>query len=238
MKFKSNLTCPDLSANFKLLDPPMQRCGHDIPSDPDYDPACGYWSHDEAAILYNVSMRKPNATWLDIGSRLGWTAAHVIEGGARMVHACDQAYDDLDLDFLSRARANLRHHKSKVMLLPWTSEALFTEHFRNHRYAGIVIDGNHDSPEPLNDARRAATHLTDDGVILFHDFIGKPTRDAVNFLIEHGGFKCRVYWTPNLVALCWCGNSIVPPDHQGDKNILWKPHLMEMERDFDFGRCS
>jgi len=236
MKFKSNLVCPDLSGYFKLLDPPMQRCGHDIPSDPDYDPACGYWSHDEAAILYNVAKQLVGGRWLDIGARFGWTAAHLVAAGASMVHCVDPHF--VEPAFRGRMKENTHGPAKKILLCPWESEKHF-ERMGEQVYAGVVIDGNHDSPEPLRDATRAWANgrVNHDGAILFHDFIGKPTRDAVNFLIDEG-FKCRIYWTPNLVALCWRGDLIVPPDHQPDKNIFWKPHMMEMERDFDFGRCS
>ena len=61
MIYRSNLTCPDLSLHFKLRNPPKQIMGHDAPSDPDFEPECTYWTHDEAAILYNVVKQVP---WL------------------------------------------------------------------------------------------------------------------------------------------------------------------------------
>lgn len=232
MKYKSNLTCPDLSPQFKLLDPPMQHCGHDIPSDPDYDPACGYWSHDEAAILYTVA-RAVGGTWLDIGARFGWTAAHVAVAGVRMVHCIDPHFTKTE--FRERFALNTKGKEKQLLILPWTSTEFFSN-WRRQMYSGIVIDGNHDEPEPLNDAMNAALKLEPRAVILLHDFLGKPTRDAANWLLD-AGFKCRIYWTPNLVALCWRG-AFVPPEHIGDKNILWKPHLDLMKKDFDFRTCD
>jgi hypothetical protein len=73
-----NLTAPDLSSHFRLRNPPMQHCGHDEPSDPDFLPNCGFWTHDEAALLYTIANSVPRGTWVDIGARLGWTAAHVL----------------------------------------------------------------------------------------------------------------------------------------------------------------
>lgn len=230
MKYKSNLVCPDLSPMFSLLDPPMQHCGHDIPSDPEYDPGCGFWSHDEAAILYHVA-QKVGGKWLDIGARFGWTASHIAAADG-FVHAIDPHF--CTREYRHRFKENTKGREKQIMMLPWTSDEFFNL-WRGQRYDGVVIDGNHDAPEPLKDAQNSVLRLKPSGVILFHDFQGKPTRDAVNWLID-SGFKCRIYWTPNLVALCWRGEKFTPPDHQGDSKIDWGPHKLEMEKDFAFER--
>src|SRR5712664_503966 len=81
MIYRSNLTAPDLAPHFKLADQVVQHMGHDCPSDPDFEPACTFLTHDEAAILYRIAKAWPKR-WADIGARLGWTAAHLIAGGA------------------------------------------------------------------------------------------------------------------------------------------------------------
>jgi hypothetical protein len=67
MIYRSNLEAPDLTPHFKhLVSRPMPHSfGHDVPSDwgdkADDDPVfglykkCGMWTHDEAAILFNVA---------------------------------------------------------------------------------------------------------------------------------------------------------------------------------------
>jgi hypothetical protein len=103
-------------------------------------------------------------------------------------------------------------------------------------YQGFCIDGDHEPGAPLQDAQNAYKHLADTGVLIFHDFIGGPVREAVTWLMDQG-MKARVYWTPHLVAVCWRGN-FEPPVHEPDKRINWYPHMLQMRRDFDFGRLS
>lgn len=103
-------------------------------------------------------------------------------------------------------------------------------------YVLACIDGDHEPGAPLQDAQNAYKHLADTGVIIFHDFIGGPVREAVTWLMDQG-FKARVYFTPHLVACCWRGD-FAPPVHEPDPRIDWRAHLTEMSRDFDFGRLS
>src|SRR5882757_4294806 len=76
MIYRSNLTFPDLSPHFKLKSPALTTMGHDMPSDPDYEPGCGFLTHDEAAILYSIVKAWPYR-WVDIGARFGWSTAHI-----------------------------------------------------------------------------------------------------------------------------------------------------------------
>jgi hypothetical protein len=103
-------------------------------------------------------------------------------------------------------------------------------------FVGFVIDGDHEPGAPLQDAQNAYKHLADTGVIIFHDFIGGPVREAVTWLMNQG-MKARVYWTPHLVACCWRGD-FTPPVHEPDKRINWYPHMLQMKRDFDFSRLD
>jgi hypothetical protein len=86
--------------------------------------------------------------------------------------------------------------------------------------SGAVVDGDHCSPHPCRDAVNAETHLMDTGVIIFHDFIGRPVQEGVEYLMGEG-FNCRVYWTPHMVACCWRGD-FTPPDYVRDPQINWE----------------
>lgn len=103
-------------------------------------------------------------------------------------------------------------------------------------FTGVVIDGDHSEGKPQEDAENAARHLAETGVILFHDGIGRPVREAVTWLMDNG-FKARIYFTPHIVFVCWRGD-FTPPDHQRDELINWAPHIKEMSKDFDFRRLS
>ena len=119
----------------------------------------------------------------------------------------------------------------------WKDESGFVEHQDfTPKFTGVVIDGDHEPGKPLEDAKNAMRHLADTGVILFHDGLGRPVREAVTWLLDQG-FKARVYWTPHVVFACWRGD-FTPPEHDADPRIDWSAHRREMWADFDFGRCS
>lgn len=281
MIYQSNLRAPDLRPYFKLLDPPRQHCGYDYPSDPDFDPRCGFWTCDEAAILYTIAKSVPPGTWVDIGARLGWTAAHVAEAGHRVKaidpelingHYVLASQYPVAGSFYERFLQNTERWKDQIFAHPFT----FAENMRavdepdalgERTFDGFVIDGCHDSPEPLNDAMGAYAHAKPDCIILFHDFLGPAVRDGVRWLMDHEpwcdsltlgkpnggtcdcgrGWHCRVYWTPNGVACCWRGHlgefgnapCWMPPDHTPDPAMDFRPHKAAMV-DFEeyWSRCE
>lgn len=244
MIYRSNLTCPDFSPCFRNLDvrPMPHSFGHSVPSDwvdksPD-DPTfglykrCGLWTHDEAAILWNVAESlHGGGDWLDIGAHTGWTTIHMT-AGAGMVHAMDPM---LRLQgFSDRFEENLDSRWSAIADVSWLkSREYFVSVANPWRFDGICIDGDHEPGEPLADAQNAAKRLHHDGVILFHDFIGQPVREAVAWLRTQG-FRDRVYFSPHMVAVCWRDESWTPPDHVPDPNL---PNLIERCPEFDFSRC-
>lgn len=228
LRYRSNLTAPDLAPYFKLKQPPLQALGHDMPSDPDFLPGCGFWTHDEAAILWTVA-NQFDGRWLDIGSRLGWTSAHLVAAGVDQVLGIDPEYAE-DLQFFSRAVKQC----PEMIPVALSSEEFFeVTRITQRRFDAAVIDGCHDSPVPCMDGAGAA----DIGarVILFHDFQGKPVRDAV-FERLSLGWKARIYDTPNGIGLAWKDESFVPPFHVPDPAIDWA-EIRSRYTDFDFSRC-
>jgi Methyltransferase domain len=247
MIYKSNLTAPDLTQYFRLLSKPRPwSFGHDIPSHPDIEPECCYFSHDEAAIMYNVAVQI-GGWWVDIGSRFGWSTAHLM-AAACSVYSVDPIHQVLEYSQIEdRAMHSLDMHLSGHFIrqvVPLTSVEFLSRPQEYARYDGFVIDGNHDSPEPLHDATLALMRAKLDCAILFHDFYGRPIRDAVRFLMA-AGWKCRIYWTPNGVALCWRGfeqtnvqrgrENFMPPFHEPDPAI--RPAKENTMPDFDFRAC-
>lgn len=230
--YRSNLTAPDLAPYFKLRVPPLQIMGHDMPSDPDFDPNCGYLTHDEAAILYRVAKAWPGR-WADIGARLGWTAAHIAAAGATVVPIDPElAFDG----FSRRFEDNVSHCWTSIAWVEHlTSEKVFR--LPGVRFVAAMIDGDHDAPQPSFDAARAIQAGAQ--VLVFHDFAGRPIRDAVGGVLDLGTWKARVYWTPNMMAVAWrddCG--FVPPDHVRDPAIDWRGMERMVSADFALWRCS
>jgi hypothetical protein len=217
--------------------------GHDVLSDfadrPEGDPLlglyknCGFWTHSEAAILFNIA-KLLKGDWLDIGAHTGWTAVHQAAAGC-----CVWAVDNMLAvpEFADRFDDNVMESELDEQITPFagTSNEFFAAETGPHLFSGIVIDGDHCAPCPLEDAKNAESRLTETGVILFHDFIGRPVREGVEYLMSEG-FKCKIYWTPHMVACCWRGD-LLPPHHIPDPRINWTAVKAGMP-DFDFARCA
>jgi hypothetical protein len=243
MIYKSNLAAPDLSKFFRHLHirPMPHSFGHSVPSDwadkGDDDPVfglyknCGMWTHDEAAILYNCALQFKYEDWIDIGCHTGWTSRFINEATEHRVACCDP--------MLAVPKFRFRFYENTSFPAEWTWRVTSNDMFRNGRpnakAAGYCIDGDHEPGKPLEDAMNAFAHLKDNGVILLHDFVGKPVREAVQYLMSMG-LKCRIFYTPHGIACCWQGD-FEPPDHVPDPNV--KAQLLDGRlNDFDFTRCE
>ena len=185
--------------------------GHDVMSDNQFMTNCGYWTHDEAAILYTIS-KQVGGVWADIGSNAGWTSAHIAIAECE-VDAVDPMYGDDG--FHRRAVENMVR---SVKLINQYSACYFA--VADHSSLdGVVIDGDHDAPTPSTDAAGAVGCLKDKGVILFHDARGEPVKQAVRWLLNYfPEFKHRIYRTPHGVIACWRGE-FEPPEHHHDPSI-------------------
>lgn len=232
MIYRSNLAAPDLSPHFKLLSPPRLMMGHDAPSDPDFEPECTYLTHDEAAILYNVAKAFP-LRWVDIGARFGWSTAHI---AAAMPMGVTPVDPHLTLAVrLARFEGNIGHFWDEITEIAAVNSERYFADVGHTTVQAAMIDGDHDEPQPMLDAERAMKAGA--FVIVFHDFWGRPIRDAVRFLLTHPGWHVRVYNTPNGMAVCWEDVShFVPPDHIPDPGIEWNPKALAPE--FDWSVCE
>ncbi len=225
MIYKSNLPCPDMGA-FRLLDPPMQNCGHDIPSDPDFDPGCGFMSHDDIAILY-ATLHGPHMhkrPVVEIGSRFGWSTKAIALATEGAVIAVDPIIGHGTAEH-DRFRENMSAHYGSVVRVPMIAERFFrfyrTDSSRPYRYPAFIIDGNHEDIQPTNDALGALSIAAPDCITIFHDGRGLPIVNAVKVLTERG-FKARFYFTPAGMFVCWRGfDGWAPPDHDRDPKIEW-----------------
>jgi protein-L-isoaspartate O-methyltransferase len=219
--YRSNLYAPDLHGHFKhvLCRPMPHSNGHSVLSDfaDSSDPQltfyqnCGFATHDEAAILWNVAFAF-RGEWLDIGGHTGWTAAHLAHPGNNVI-AIDPMYRVEA--FKARAIENLEAVGLGVSLYAGTSREFFEQNQRS--FDGVMIDGDHMAPHPEEDARNACAWLNERGAIIFHDAIGEPVQQGVRYLIGQG-FRHRIYWTPHVVAVCWRGD-FQPPDHIPDLKV-------------------
>jgi hypothetical protein len=265
MIYRSNLEAPDLQPYFHYAHSRVMAhsMGHDVLSDwaekADDDPEfslykqCGFWTHDEAAILYNIAKALPGPYWLDIGAHTGWTTAHIVAAGG-FAYALEPLWPDVRMpndpfrrQVVKRFSENTDPIGDQYIGHVTGALGLRSDHYFAvlgkygpgvngcAPFVGVVIDGDHHRPCPLQDAMNAAAHLKDTGVILLHDFIGRPVQEAVEYLLDYG-FKCRAYWTPHMVACCWRGD-FSPPAHSRDPHINWQ-YVRTLMPEFDFARCE
>ncbi len=232
MIYRSNLVAPDLTPHFKhLISRVMGHSfGHDVLSDwadkSDDDPVfghyknCGLWTHDEAALLYNVA-KQVGGDWLDIGSHTGWTAAHTLAAGALSVDMVDPMYELPAFRLRAFENDNGRmHYFMGISQFHQGTSAQYFFRLPLKQFDGVVIDGDHEPGEPLHDAMNAAAHLKPGGVILLHDFVGLPVREAVRYLMAKKNMNVRLYLTPHVVAVCWRDGWTPPPAHRPDPFIV------------------
>ncbi len=207
---------------------------------------CGFLNRDEAAILYQCA-KQVGGTWLDIGGHTGWTALHIAHGTGSVVEVLDPMY--AHPEFKQRAQGNVDRAGANVVFLhPYTSRMYFeTMRHAENKFSGVMIDGDHCWMNPLYDAVQAFKVLAPRGVILLHDFIGGPVREATKYLMCEG-MKCRIYCASSqLLAVCWRGD-FTPPDYTPDPSIDWElvkkplaasnPDGSQASGDFYFELCS
>jgi len=224
MIYRSNLKAPDLQPYFKHTQcrPMPHSCGHDVLTDfadkADDDPVfgpyknCGFWTHDEAAILYNIAL-KVGGHWADIGGLTGWTAAHLAAAGCFRVESVDPMYNNSE--FHQRTRDNLRLFPS-VVTIPTISRTYFAWPVMHE---GVVIDGDHDGDAPTEDAANASLVAS---VVVFHDLMLLPPAAAFEWL-QAQGWRSKRYWTPHGVGVCWRPDfGFTPPEHTPDPALVPK----------------
>lgn len=244
MIYRSNLSAPNFEGAFQHLhERPMgHSMGHSVPSDwadkevddPQFGlyKNCGMLTHDEAAIVWTIVEKSPAGLWLDIGSHTGWSTVHLAQY-RNIVHAIDPMYRVRE--FMDRALLNMQRAQvdGGICVMPGTSLEYFERPHRN-AIQGALIDGDHEPGKPLEDAINVMAHMEADGVLIFHDFLGKPVYDAVLYLIEQG-LQCKVYNTPHMMAACTRRPDRLP-HHMPDPTIDWAAVRASMGN-FPFNRC-
>lgn len=190
------MTCPDLLPAFPHTAELIVN-GHATLHDVDFDTSCGYVSIDEARILWFLALAFPGV-WVEIGSHTGFSGAHIAAAGVELF-ALDPAYHDSA--FRARAvenwtRAGVRH---RIRDIPGSSRDWLPG--LGVTIDGAFVDGDHDAPAPLLDAQLLLPHLAEHAVVVFHDAVGQPVLDAVEWLAEQG-FGKLMYESMSRLAIC------------------------------------
>lgn len=181
-----------------------ERDGDVVLGDREISTHCGFISFREAEIL-RVTAEKYRGHWLEIGSHVGWSAAHIASVG-NFVMAVDPEFAR-DTPIRERAAANWERAGAMdhIAMVGLTAAEFFAAlgggSVPRPGFNGVFIDGNHDAPEPLNDAINAAAALVEHGAIVMHDCLGQPVKDAVNWL-GRNGFAVTIHETMQGLAVC------------------------------------
>jgi predicted O-methyltransferase YrrM len=183
-------------------------------------PTIGFVSRDEAHILYNTALKLQGKNALEIGCWLGWSTAHLAAGGV-ILDVVDPilenplAYESVNQSLCS---AGVR---SNVNLYPGYSPGKVEEiaQQEDRRWSLIFIDGNHDSPAPLQDAQVAERYAAEDALILFHDLASPDVAEGLNYLRDRG-WNTMIYQTMQIMGVAWRGN-VKPVEHIPDPAVNW-----------------
>lgn len=183
-------------------------------------PGIGFVSRDEAHILYNTALKLQGKNALEIGCWLGWSTAHLAAGGV-ILDAIDPILENPTAHESVNYSLRLAGVRSNVNLYPGYSPGKVEEiaQQEDRRWSLIFIDGNHDSPAPLQDAQVAERYAAEDALILFHDLASPDVAEGLNYLRDRG-WNTMIYQTMQIMGVAWRGN-VRPVEHIPDPAVNW-----------------
>lgn len=184
-------------------------------------PIVGFLSRDEAHILYNTALQFQGKRALEIGCWMGWSACHLALAGVEL---------DVVDPLLERSQFYQSVSQSleaagvleRVNLVPGYSpqrvEELAQKEHRN--WSLIFIDGNHETPGPLEDAIACEPYAEADAAILFHDLASPDVTEGLDYF-KKCGWNTLIYQTMQIMGIAWRGN-VQPVVHEPDPSISWQ----------------
>lgn len=164
--------------------------------DETFNPGCGYTSAEESAILYRLACSFPG-DWIEFGSHTGWSGAYIASAGVTL-HAVEPMFRTHA--FYQRARRNWERAGVLDRIIPYACYSHQLD-LDGASFAGAFVDGDHEPGEPLRDAQLLLPRMRGRCVIVFHDYIGQPVIEAVDWVAEQG-FRVMVYETTQRLAVC------------------------------------
>jgi hypothetical protein len=175
-------------------------------------PGIGFVSRDEAHILYNAALLCRGQPALEIGCWMGWSTCHI-------ALAC------VALDVVDPLLSNPDVHRSVSFSLD-AAGVLRLHQTERRRWGLIFIDGDHDRPGPLLDARVAHDVAAPDAMVLLHDLVSPDVAEGLDYLRDQG-WNTLIYQTVQIMGVAWRGVA-KPLAHTPDPAVAWSipDHLM------------
>jgi len=183
-------------------------------------PNIGFVSRDEAHILFNTALLFHGQRALEIGCWLGWSACHLALGGVEL-DVVDPILADPDFYGSVTASLSAAGVNNQVHLIPGGSpgEVLRLHNRERRSWALIFIDGNHERPGPLQDAKAAHLVAAPDALVLFHDLASPDVTEGLDYLRDQG-WQTMIYQTMQVMGVAWRGKCR-PVPHSPDPAIDW-----------------
>lgn len=190
-------------------------------------PTIGFLSRDEAQILYNTALKFKHQNALEIGCWMGWSACHLGLAGVKL-DVIDPILKNAEI--YNSVTSCLRNSGVLNQINLWAGYSpQKVEELANQsqkKWSLIFIDGNHESPGPLQDAIACEKYAEENAMILFHDLASPDVAEGLHYLRDKG-WNTMIYQTMQIMGVAWRGN-VEPVMHQPDSNVNWQlpTHLM------------
>ncbi|WP_375467414.1 CmcI family methyltransferase [uncultured Nostoc sp.] len=180
----------------------------------------GFLSRDEAHILYNTALMFKGKKALEIGCWLGWSACHMALAGVEL-DVIDPLLCREDIFESVNNSLQAAGIIDSINLISGYSPQKVEELAEKlqRKWSLIFIDGDHESPGPLNDAIICEQLAEADALILFHDLNSPDVAQGLDYL-KQKGWNTVIYQTMQIMGAAWRGN-VEPVQHQPDLKVNW-----------------
>lgn len=156
----------------------------------------------EAWLLYTAAVCCRPQLALEIGSYVGWTAAHIARGMADGTLLCVDDFTECNDGPRQMVRLAANLDRAGVsdrvrIVMGHSPEILYAA---VHDLVGLAfVDGCHEGDQPLRDVKAVAEVMAPDGVMALHDTWMPGVRRACDWLSWNGWTK-MVFPTPARLA--------------------------------------
>ena len=183
------------------------------------NPAVGFLSRDESAILHSAALQCCGKRGLEIGCCQGWAACHIASAGILLdvidpVFANPQFTQTIESS-LQKAdvRGNVKLHAAQS---PNIVDALASSN--GEKWSFFFLDGTGEGDAALNETTACLPHAAEDCIMLIHNIANPDVAKGFMWLKSEGWNTC-VFHTSQIMGAAWRG-SMSPPLHIPDPCLV------------------